>query len=402
MKRFIQILAPADPPFTPMTFTRIPVVHRFWFGGLAAAAMGFPLGFGLWMWQHGIFTGEGHFFLFKLWHARLQIEGFLGSFLLGFALQSGPHIAGGKPPPSKSLLWLFTLLWCGLTLSFVPLLEWLGAGLVSLAYGGAGYFLWVVTRDGNPALRTPRGLPLASAMTLMAITPWLPLDDPGYALFILWCGPVTMALVAAQQLIQNVLGGRLLQGRSGNIFATSLLLAWLASGMAAFTAWGSWPLAGLCWLATLAILIVGSDFIRAVWRFGWASISITLTLGLLYGLQCVWLMLQKDWLPDMAVHLLGSALMTTLVIGVTVRVAGFFSAGAVLSDRVTSYLLILWGVVALTRSYSPMTPMDEMWSVWMSLLGSLILLTWGVRTGYRLTQIHKLLPPTLLNKKMDA
>lgn len=404
MKRLIQILAPADQSFAPMTFTRQPVLHRFWLGGLLFAGVGFLFGFFLWMWQHGQLPVQGDFFLIRLWHARVQIEGFLGSFLLGFALQSGPHVTGGKPPPSSSLLKLTLLLWTGLFFSLFSL-EWLamtGAVLVSVAYGGAGYFLFQVTRHGNPGFRIQRGYPLAAGMTLMAAAPWLSLDDPGEALFLLWCGPVTMALVAGQQLIQNVLGGRLLQNQPARLFAITLALAWFFSALAGLTPLEIWPLAGAAWLVTLFVLLHGTQFFVAAWRMGGASINITLTLGFLHALlAAAWLVTGEGSL-DVAVHLLGVGCLTTLIIGVTVRVAGFFSAGAVMGDRIASWLLLLWAGVAWTRGFFPILAMPERLTLWMSLAGALILGYWGVRTANRLLKIHTLVPVSLGGSKPDA
>ncbi|MBF0126807.1 MAG: NnrS family protein [Magnetococcales bacterium] len=404
MNRIIRIFTPADPPFIPMNFTRMPVVHRFWYGGLVAALAGFVLGFGLWTWQHGYLLVEWNYFLVRLWHARIQIEGFVGSFLLGFALQSGPHVAGGQPPPSSVLLQILPVLWAGLLLSLSPYdpVALVGQVLVSGAYGAAGYFLLRVTLGGNPMLRVPRGIPLAAGITLMATTPWLELDDPGIALFILWCGPVTVAMVAGQQLINNVLGGRVLQGSWGIGFTGLTLLAWLLSAMAAFHAQGSWRLAALAWLAQMAVLLAGTGFVPALRNAAsWLSIHVTLTSGLAFGLASALVLLAGEGLAlqDVALHLLAAGMLTTLIVGVSVRVAGFFSAGAVLPDQLTSYLLLLWAVVAGVRSLSPLLPMEEYWTVALSLLGMLLLLVWGGRTAYRLTRIHRLLPAAITGKK---
>ncbi|MBF0614957.1 MAG: NnrS family protein [Magnetococcales bacterium] len=396
MKRLIRIISTNDPPFTPMTFTRQPVVQRFWYGGLLIGLIGFALGFALWMWQHGTLNIQGDYFFWKHEHARLQIAGFLGSFLLGFALQSGPHVTGGKPPESRYLLWLCHLLWTGVAITFLPA-PWstIGQIMISVTYAGAGLFLLQVTRAGNPRLRLPRGYPLAAGMTLMSLSPWLPLDEPAIALYLLWCGPVTMALVAAQQLIQNVIGGQWLQDRPAIHFISSLILAWGSSALAAFTPVGSWQLSGLFWLTTLMLLLHGTGFIPAAWRLGWKSINVTLSLGFAHAIICaLWLILADGHL-DVAVHLLGAAFLTTLIIGVTVRVAGFFSAGAVLSDHVTSLLLGGWAIIAWVRAFSPVWPMDEIWTAWISVGGALILGLWGVRTGHRLMQIRTLVPVAL-------
>ncbi|MEO5347846.1 MAG: NnrS family protein [Magnetococcus sp. YQC-9] len=404
MKRLIQIIASSDPPFTPMTFTRQPVVHRFWLGGVLFAAVGFLFGFLLWMWQHDQLALRGDFFLIRLWHARLQIEGFLGSFLLGFALQSGPHVTGGKPPASARLIPLTFLLWIGLLLSLISN-EWLaniGALFVSAAYGGAGYFLFQVTRGGNSRLQIPRGYPLAAGMTLLASGPWLALDDPGEALFLLWCAAVTMAMVAAQQLIQNVLGGRLLQDSPARRFAIALGLAWITSALAGLTPFGSWRLAGAVWLVVLLLLLHGTGFINVAWRAGLSSINVTLSLGFLHALLAALWLTMSEGNPDVAVHLLGAGCLTTLIIGVTVRVAGFFSAGAVVPDRVASWMLLVWALVAWMRGFSPVWAADERITVWMSLVGMLILGVWGVRIVWRLTRIHTLVPVSLGGSKPDA
>ncbi|MBF0341225.1 MAG: NnrS family protein [Magnetococcales bacterium] len=401
MQRLIQIIAPQDTAFTPMTFTRQPVVQRFWYGGLVAGLFGFALGFLLWMWQHGMLHITGDYFAGKFWHARLQIEGFLGSFLLGFALQSGPHVSGGKPPPSRNLLRLCHLLWVGLLLSGLPWVGLVGDLLVGGVYAGAGYYLLQITRFGNPGMRLPRGFPLAAGMSLMALTPWLPLDDPGVALFVLWCGPVTMALVAAQQLIQNVLGGLMLQGRPALHFIVALGVAWSVTALAAFVGWGSWTLAGLGWLATLGLFLRGTGFLQAARRFGWASINVTLSLGLFHALAAaLWLALGGG-VPDVAVHLLGAAFLTTLILGVTIRVTGFFSAGAVVPDRIASWMVALWAVVAWMRAFSPVWPMPESVTVWISLAGGIILGVWGVRIAWRLLKIREIVPVSLGGRKPE-
>ncbi|MBF0417067.1 MAG: NnrS family protein [Magnetococcales bacterium] len=404
MKRLIRITAPADTSFAPMTFTRQPVVHRFWLGGLVLAFVGFFFGFFLWMWQHDQLPIQGDFFLIRLWHARVQIEGFLGSFLMGFALQSGPHITGGKPPPSSSLLKLPFLLWIGLFLSLFSL-EWLaliGMVLISMAYGGAGYFLWQVTRQGNPRFQIPRGYPLAAGMALMAAAPWLSLDDPNEALFLLWCGPVTMAMVAGQQLIQNVLGGRLLQDRPARLLVITLALAWLFTALAGLTPLEIWPMAGAAWLITLFLFLHGTHFFAAAWRNGLSSINVTLTLGFLHVLMAAGWLVTGEGTPDVAVHLLGVGSLTTLIIGVTVRVAGFFSAGAVMGDRVALWLLLLWAGVAWMRSFFPVWAMPERLTLWVSLAGALILGFWGMRTAGRLMKIHTLVPVNLGGSKPDG
>ena len=399
MQRLISLLFPPDPPFSPMTFSRLPVVHRFWGGGVVAGLVGFSLGFLLWLWMLGILELPEGYQDFRMWHARIQILMFLGSFLLGFALQSGPHVVGGTPPPSRTLLWLLPLLWVGLLVTFIPHdgVQSVGNLLISMAYGGAAYFLWQITMKGDPLRRLSRGIPLAASFVPLAMAPWLPLEQAETALLVLWCGPVTSALVAGQQLINNVLGGTLLQGRMAYLFSAVLLLAWVLSGAAVWTSWASWSLAGFAWLVVICVMLVGTGFLPVARRFGFSAINVTLIVGFSLASACAILLLYsgESFPLDAAVHLLGAGMMTILVLGVGARVVGFFSAQAVLNDRLVAYLLLLWSAVAITRTVAPLGWVDGDWAQIMTAIGMLIVVLWSFRVSARLWHIDKQLPPEI-------
>ncbi|MBF0370826.1 MAG: NnrS family protein [Magnetococcales bacterium] len=405
MTSLYRLIVPTDPPYTPMTFTRYPVLHRFWGAGLLAAAVGFGLGFMLWLWQYGADGVPDDYFTYRLWHARIQIELFTGSILMGFAFQAGPHVVGGTPAPSDRLLRLLPTLWLGLILSLTadPVLSVLGQVLVTAAYAGAAYYMFNITSKGNPKLRISRGFPLAAGFLPLAASPWLPLEEPEAALLMLWCGPVTIALAAGQQLINNVLGGTLLQGISERIYAVSLVLAWLVSGLATFVDSGFWQLAGVFWLIVIVAMVIGTGFLGVAAKFGFKAINVTLILGFGAALACGVLMVVQgeDLVMDGAVHLLGVGVVTTLIIGVVARVAAFFSAGAALPDRVVVYLLILWAGVALARTGSSMGWFDTVWVLATTHIGTGVLLAWGLTVGYRLTRITPLLPPEMKQQKQE-
>lgn len=396
MKALIQTLFPSDPPMPSMTFTRKPVVHLFWGGGLLAMAVGFFLGLVLMAGYQGVIEVQESFVFLKALHARIQMELFIGSFLLGFALQSGPHVVGGTPPPSHQLLKLLYLLWVGFGISLINVV-WcviLGNVLISLAYGGASYFLFKITLMGDKTRRLSRGFPLAASFLVMALSPWLNLEHSEVALFVLWCGPITIFLVAGQQLIQNVLGGRLLQGGLMQLFFVLVVIAWIASGLAAFSAHGSWFLASLIWLMVLTVLMLGTGFLGAVVKSGLSAINTTLVLGFLSTLlgSLLPLFLRDTLAIDSMVHLLGAGVLTTLIIGVSVRVVGFFSGKSVLNDRFTVYLLLFWSVVVVVRIAQPMGWMGSQWTLGTIVLASVILMVWGVRLAGRLLYVGRQFP----------
>lgn len=400
MQMLIQKILPPDPPLTPMTFTRLPVVHLFWAGGLFAALLGFGVGFLLWSWQQGILPMGEFYPLLKLWHARIQIILFLGSFLLGFALQSGPHVVGGPPPPSRPLLRLLILLWVGFFLSLIFhgwLLD-LGNMMVSIAYLGAVYYLARIAQKGDPSRRLSRGIPLALSFIPLAIAPWLALDNAEQALWVLWCGPITSALVAGQQLINNVLGGKLLQGRIATLFAVTLLTAWILSTLAAFSTVAAWHWAGLAWVAVLIVFILGTHFLRAAWRFGFAAIQVTLVGGFASALLSAgWLAMPENPLTaEAALHLLGVGMLTTLILGVVARVVSFFVGSMAFNDRMLCYLLFVWNTVAFARLATALGwHIPNTGLIALMLAGSLIILVWIFRIAARLWQIQQNIPPAL-------
>ena len=396
------MIVPPEPPMTAMTFTRLPVVHYFWAGGLLAALIGFGLGFLLWLWHLGVLQVPQGYLDFRMWHARIQILLFVGSFLLGFALQSGPHVVGGQPPPSRPLLLLLPLLWIGFLLTFVDHAWVVLAGnmFISVTYVGAAYFLLRVTLNGDPLRRLSRGIPLAASFIPLALAPWLALDRADVALLLLWCGPITSALVIGQQLIQNVLGGTLLQGKITRIFALALLLAWFFSATAVFTSWGSWQLAGMAWLLAISAMVIGTGFVRVAGFFSFKAINVTLILGMTSAFFCALLLVIQgdDIALDAAVHLLGAVVLTTLIFGVVARVASFFAGNAVLNDRLVVYLLLVWFVVAVTRTIAPLGWVSHNWAQAMIVLGFLIVVLWSLRVGLRLLQINQQLPAEITGK----
>ncbi len=400
MKQLLNWIAPPHPPMSPMNFSRMPVVHLFWAGGLVGAVAGFALGFALWMWLQGILAIPEAYALMKLWHGRLQILLFAGSFLLGFGLQSGPHVIGGTPPPSSRLLWLLRALWMGFLLTLLPMAgaDIVGNALISGAYGGAAWFLADITRGGDPKRRFSRGYPMTAAFLFLAAAPWLPLDDADAALFILWCGPISAAMVAGQQLIHNVLGGRLLTGTAGHLFAGLITLAWILSGLAAFGTLVPWSLAAAVWLAATLVMVQGTGFVPAVAKSGFTAINVTLVLGFSAIVACEGLMLglAGAWPVDAAVHLLGAGVLTILILGVVARVVAFFSAGPIFpSDRLVVWLVMIWAGVAVVRTLSPMGGVDDDAILVSVVVGGLVMALWSVRVGYRLTRILEHVPEAI-------
>lgn len=354
--------------------------------------LGFSLGYLLWLMQTGNVPLSDHYSAYKLLHARIQIIGFAGSFLLGFALQAGPHIVGGSPPPLSHVIPFIPSLWLGLLLgeihfSFISII---GNLLISVAFVGPSLLLFKITLTGDPQWRFSRGIPMATAFLLLSTSPWLALDNSENVLFILWCGPITIAMVAGQQLIKNVLKGDKLVGKKAFIFLAFLALAWLATAMATFTPVFPRTVSGLAWLAVLVTLVWGTHFISTVAKFGFAAISVTLSLGLAGMMVAATMMLvMNQELPvDAVVHLLGAGVITVLILGVVSRIVGFSSGKWLFSDLAVSVAVLVWAGVASLRVMTGIGETTGKLLVPLGVItGGMLLTGWGIRVAWRIYEI---------------
>jgi hypothetical protein len=397
MKSFIAKIIPSDPQMQPMNLSREPIVNRFWATGLVGLCLGFVLGFMLWLWQQGIMDAPDNYFFLKLAHAKIQILLFAGSFLLGFALQAGPHVIGGPPPPSKQILFYLPMLWTGIGLSLVPdpMLSIAGNIMISFAFAGPAFLLFGITMAGMPHFRIPRGIPISASFAILAISPWLELDDPDIALFVIWCGPVTAALVAAQQLTNNVLGGRLLLGKSSILFLATLYLAWLVTAGSAFIDSDYWPLSGILWVAVLFIQAKETNLIPSALKQNFSGLQVTLLLAFTGMFVSAFLaIIGGDYfMADAVVHLLGAGVITILILGVAARVAGFFCGQMVLPDRALVYLLFAWSIVAITRTITPFGISSTGWIMVTMHLGTFLLIIWAIPMARNIIKIGQQFTP---------
>ncbi|MBF0125168.1 MAG: NnrS family protein [Magnetococcales bacterium] len=381
IKRFFRVL----PPPAAMVFTREPLMQRFWGSGVLFMVTGFGLGLWLWLQQQGWPVAPS--WLGDSWqprsvHAGWQVIYFSSAFLLGFALQAGPHLLGSPPPPLLPALRLLGLLLLGWLLSWIPDAT---VGIVSQLVTAAS-LLWAVgllvimVRSGLPAHMAGIGLPLAAGIAWLAVAVWLPLEQPRWGMWALWLGPMTVILAAAQQLIANVLGGQRLVGRAGVGFALLLTLCWGLTTLAAVADHDhSWRLAGLIWLITLLWYWVKTNLWQALRQTGWQSITLALACGLTAPLlTALWLLLAGGVDLDRMIHLLALGAVVPLILAVAARVTTFFSGGYVLPEPWLMVVLGLWLGVVLLRVLPPLPAAAIHLDGWLPAVVVVIVLLLGV------------------------
>jgi hypothetical protein len=166
-------------------------------------------------------------------------------------------------------------------------------------------------------------------------------------------------------------------------------MAWLTTGLAAFSDTGSWSLSGAVWLVVLFIQINGTNLVPAALRYNFSAIQVTLLLAFtgMIASALMPLLTGDDFMTDAAVHLLGAGVITILILGVAARVAGFFCGKAVLPDRGIIYMLFAWSLLAIVRTMTPMGWSDPGWTMGTLHLGLLLLLIWVVPMADRLIRI---------------
>lgn len=379
----------SPPRLSPMTFGREPILHRFWGGGILAALAGFSLGGLLWLQLTGFMPPAQEFDALRTLHARLQLLLFAGSFILGFALQAGPHVMGSPPPPSRAVLRLLFPLWGGFLLSLIPD-PWpasLGNALISLAFLLGFRLLWTMARQAPSERRPAIAWPLAASALPLALAPWLPLQESAVALAILLTGPATTILAASQQLIANVLGGRRMIGWAGWSLFVLLVTGW-ASAAAAAAGLLPWSGAILPWIAAPLLLNLHSQLYTVAFSAFGDPVVPTLHIGLsAFPMAGVLLLWHGDTALDPALHLIGIGAVATLILGIVTRVSSFFSGGYALPTLLTRFLLWLWLGVALLRTAIPMGVVDTAWVPVALVLAALVLLPWSIGVARRLTRL---------------
>lgn len=390
-------LLPLELPLVAMKFTRQPVMPRFWTGGLLAMLGGFAIGFLLWMQQQGILPQGGDFLEWRLIHVRLQLFLFAGSFLLGFAMQAGPHVMAGTPPESRTALWVLYPLWLGFCLTLLPHPVAVLAGTAALSMGhlfGAGLILRMAL-GGDRQRLTGIGLPMAMGFLFLAAGPWAPVGDHGHALWVIWCGPMAIVFGASQQLISNVMNGQRLAGWTGHLFFGVLSLSWLVTGGAVLRP-DLYFWVGVSWLVVWGWFVWHTRLVSALGQQGVTSLAVTLVVGLLFvPTAAVLLMLQGATGLDTTIHLLGAGTLTVLILGVAARVVGFFSAGRLFHDRILALLILAWALVAMGRA------LGLPHAAALTVLGTFLLAVWGGRLLVRLWAIRQLVPRSLGGQKAD-
>jgi hypothetical protein len=407
----IAILQPwrhISPPPAPMPFTRQPLVHRFWYGGMLAMIPGFGLGFLLWLTLHAglpatwMDAADGNMDFHQL-HARLQLIWFTGSFLLGFALQAGASVLGSPPPSIQLATWLLVPLWAGflLTLTGHPVLIWSGQVLTTLAIWAGVALLVRMARHGAPERRWGIGFPLAGGIAWLGVAPWLPVEQPGWGMAMLWLGPMSTIFGAAQQLIANVLGGQRMAGRVAQGFAVLLVTGWGLTLLAAMTGKsGMWQAAGVLWLLLTVYYSAATGLVLALFRAtaaGAQVVRMVIACGILIPLLAAAGMVlagaaSLDGVDarhaDAILHLLALGSITPLILGIAARVASFFSGGYVVPDPWLRLLLLVWLGIMLLRVMAPLVTLPS-WLITLSTLtGSVLLLVWMAGLGWRLWQIR--------------
>ncbi|MBF0368515.1 MAG: hypothetical protein HQL52_03565 [Magnetococcales bacterium] len=403
------------------------------------------LGSGLWLFSQGDPSPGGRLQDFPLLHARLALLLFLGSPLLWLAGRSkeqnvqsiDPHPLQSSRafhpfPRSIGLLWLGF----GLTLSHLPWVTGLGQLFLSLPFVLAMFPLLRAflgkrgesTRGPEESLiskQAPRvkiSFQLAALFPLAA-APWLPLDNPQVALWIVWCGHLTYIIPLILEQISYTPGGRTMGDGMTKTLAALTALAWIVSTCAVLTGlnpehplslshtlppWPWWRLAGVPWFLALITLAMGSGLWRMVKKQGLTSLSLAMLLGVACArLAALLLIIRPLTGLETALHLLT---MGALTIGIWRLLPGIYGAilppapgkspqavepipesenplsfgsdtGVThqLSDRFLRWLIWGWLGVVLLKTGGSLGWLESSRHAWIALLGGGILLLWAGR-----------------------
>jgi len=335
-----------------MKRTRIPVFHRFWGASmLVALIIGFPFGSWIWAVLRGLADTATFYEELRWAHLNIQIFVFFGLYVAGFALQSGAHVLGGSPPKSEQVIWIFPLILLGVLLKVLPVANVHMAGNVIITAGNLWllYVMVVTALGGNKERLVPIGSLFFIGFSVFAAAPWLDLNDPAQAFFVLWSGVFLIVLAAGQQLIANVLGAKRFNQFQGVLFALAALASVVTMGLTVFAGINLVQVTGIFMVLAIVLYISFLGVVPALIETGFTSLVMAFVFNFLWALIIAFSLIFVDPNWDFILHILALGSITTMIIAVGARVLGFFSGKAAFSDGGLTLMVMVWQLVPLIR-----------------------------------------------------
>ncbi|MCB0343865.1 MAG: NnrS family protein [Bdellovibrionales bacterium] len=350
-----------------------PVADKFFALGAAFAVLG-TLIYGLYLWLvlNRVLPLEGNYATLRRAHVVVQVFLFFGLFVLGFISQAGSKVVGAKLEfAAKPLVLLPIYVFGGIGMMFTkPWAPW----IVCLTFAAYALRMAYVCLRGCD--RPIQAMLCILGLSVLAASPFLPLEDQRSALLVTWGGFGSLIFAASVQFIVAFLGGNPLHRGVGTLFiilhCTSILLLLAGSTLNLI-----YP--ALMSLLGLAIYLTATNF------KGWFSSVRTNPLNLAFVSGYLWSI--AAWMivffsnystPDLTLHILATGWAAPLIFAVSSQVVAFLtSRNTLIHRKLWWFLLMAWQLVPLGRGAFHLFALPEWFSLIVAISSAAVILTWA-------------------------
>ncbi|MDD2941701.1 MAG: NnrS family protein [bacterium] len=363
------------------------IADKFFTVGALSCVIGIGYhGVHLWLMLKGKLPPYQHYMALRESHAYLQLFMFFGLFILGFVFQAAGKIIGGTQSASPRVLFLPLVIVASLTIFFIPGLNNLSRGLLTLPFLVAFIHVLAVVRSA------PKPNWRATVLMLLGlvgfnVAPWTSFFLPFPALVSLNLSVTMVVFGAGEQFVVNFAGGKRLQGTAGTaivgllsgVFTIGLLFILfpkLQTNSTLTTCWLS-----LLTLATLSytwhtelfalpmkLSLFRDTPVRIAIVTGYIWLLTGTTLGVIYGAI----------VSDGLLHIIALGWGATIVFAVSGQIVTSMSGTKYFKPERTKLALLLWQPVIIDRGLLPV--ISPSWSFpWLtSVLASIVVSWWAL------------------------
>jgi hypothetical protein len=371
---------------------KAPLVHKFFLLGALFGLIGTAwLGVHMWLMLNGQLEMQGLlYFIFKQLHALVQMDLFLGLFIVGFLLQTAPKLFEIPDPTPRWSLWILVpMLLAGFCLIVFPH-QHLHRYLLAVSFFSTAAVFCTYYRRATLQNRLRLGVLSIFGLCVLGFSPFVDISNPLTALAIFWCGVFAIIIAVSQQFIIWVLGGLKLQPAQSSIMLVLFFCASasvvLALTFPNFLDLGIRPLA-IFSLLTLLYFFLATRAAVISWRKLSEPLALAFSMSQFWAITGAGILFLGVQHADATLHLWATGVAVTLILAVSCRVVGVLSGNEVFGSRVLVSMLLFWQIVPFGRGLRGFLALPA-WFSWITGAAAIgVFCVWSAAIFWRIAQI---------------
>lgn len=357
-------------------FRVISLIDKFFLLGIVSGVLGgVGLGSYLWLSFSGFLNITPNFLFIRKLHALLQINLFLGSFILGFCLHAAPKLIGSRNfANSLSILFIPSLV-----IGFIFSMIWpdsvIGSFLLSVPFAIVAAFILRMSFSAATRGNFWLAYPLVYGLLVLAFIPFSDLINPQKNLNLFLLSIMQIIFATGQQFITGILSGR----RLPLLFAVSVLLINILIGFLYIVDLDQnyKALVSTCICMEFIIYIWGTGSHRAFKTWKNSGFALSVAAGNLWLIVSA-LMFVFNLVPAAYIlHTLALGYALPITIVTSCRIMAALSGLPVINDKNLFTLIAFWQIVPLSRLVHFVYPNASLVSLIFLITVVVLILVWS-------------------------